>query len=152
MKQLICTISFIKEHTALQIGDPPVQLLKHSDTTKLISCTLFKMLHLQLDEIFQLSKDPKTVDVIIEEHFLAPSSAAPALAALLHIAPRPVLKHHIIQTLNNVLIVRWTRPIVGTERVRVCMQILYGLHKPKNMQGDLRLQQEIFKSFWFMSF
>ena len=92
MKQLICTISFIEEHTALQIGDPPVQLLKHSDTTKLISCTFFKMLHLQLDEIFQLSKDPKTVDVKIEEHFLAPSSAVTALAALLHIAPRPRIK------------------------------------------------------------
>ena len=50
------------------------------------------MLHLQLDEIFQLSKDPKTVDVKIEELFLAPSSAVPALAALIHIAPRPRIK------------------------------------------------------------
>ena len=65
MKQLICTISFIKEHTALQIGDPPGQLLKHSDTTKLISCIFFKMLHLQLDEIFKFRKDLETVDVKI---------------------------------------------------------------------------------------
>ena len=149
MKQLICTISFIKEHTALQIGDPPGQLLKHSDTTKLISCIFFKMLHLQLS-IKQRSWNCRCQNW--RTHPSKPSNAVPALAALLHIAPRPVLKHHIIQTLNNVLIVRWTRPIVGTERVRVCMQILYGLHKPKNMQGDLRLQQEIFKSFWFMSF
>ena len=50
------------------------------------------MLHLQLNEIFKFRKDIETVDVKIEEHFLAPSSAVPALAALLHIAPRPRIK------------------------------------------------------------